>query len=165
MEFVLSTEDQDLLQAYSWNVGSHGYFMAYRRGAGRNGVRRHVLLHHLILQRISVRPGKHYVADHRNGNKLDNRRSNLRWLHPKQSTWNTGGHTKFGYKGVERTRAKQPRFAAYICESRTNKRHLGCFDTPEDAARAHDAAVRATRQGFGRLNFPLPEETTGATSQ
>lgn len=156
---VIDDEDRDLLSAYVWHVGSHGYYTAYRRGAGRVGVRRHVLLHHLILQRIAVQPARHYKADHINGDKLDNRRSNLRWVTPEQSTWNTRAHAQTGYKGVYPVTGYPNRFTAKV-ETRKRRYYLGVFSSVEEAARAYDAKVRELSDGYARVNFPLPGEVS-----
>ena len=148
----ISPADADLLHTHCWFIGTHGYFTGYRRGSGRRGC--HDLLHRVVLERaLGSAPTKRHVADHRNGDKRDNRRSNLRWVTPRQSSWNGRGHSKTGYKGVERTGAKRPRYAAYIT-IQGSKQHLGCFDTPEEAARVYDHVAAKVSRGYARLNFP-----------
>jgi len=106
-------------------------------------------LHHLILPHIS---GK--VVDHINGNTLDNRKENLRYLahwenihnRDKQKN-NTSGfigvrwcHSSKGYQSSIQIRGKRI--------------HFGTFKTAEEAARVRDSYVRANLMGIAKLNFP-----------
>ncbi len=72
-DVMLSPEDEDLLQEHKWVV-----YLGYARS-----LRPAVLLHHLVLARKydgqQPCPDQPY-AMHVNGNKLDNRRENLRFV-------------------------------------------------------------------------------------
>jgi AP2 domain len=69
------------------------------------------------------------------------------WSRPPQSG------TRTGFKGVNWSGAKTHRWQARIM--RNGKRvFLGNFDTPEEAARAYDAAARELFGEHARLNFP-----------
>lgn len=94
------------------------------------------------------------LVDHVNGNGLDNRRANLR---PATSGGNAANRpvrrdSRSGFKGVFPNPIGRP-WRAQICVN-GHKRHLGLYDTAEDAARAYDAAASEAWGEFARLNFP-----------
>lgn len=87
-------------------------------------------------------------ADHISRDRLDNRRSNLRWATKKQNGANMQPRpNSSGYRGVSR-RGTRKKFQAIITL------HLGTFDTAEEAARAYDAKAREIWGEFATLNFP-----------
>lgn len=94
-------------------------------------------------------------VDHINGDGLDNRRSNLR---PATALQNMANKRRYrnntsGFKGVTRNSGTGRPWQASI---RANNRryHLGYHDTPEQAARAYDAAALRLFGEFARPNFP-----------
>jgi hypothetical protein len=92
-------------------------------------------------------------ADHKNRNKLDNRRCNLRPSTVSQNAANwRRTHGKIEYRGVRRQR--NGRFQAMI--GLGGKRvGLGTYDTKEQAAKAYDEAAIREFGEFAVLNFPL----------
>jgi hypothetical protein len=98
------------------------------------------------------------LVDHRNGNGLDNRRANLRPATPGQNNANARRSrlNTSGFKGVS-LHAHSGLWRAYItADGKT--RHLGYFHSPEDGARAYDAAAIELFGEFARPNFPRIEE-------
>jgi hypothetical protein len=94
------------------------------------------------------------LVDHVNGDGLDNRRANLRPATVSQNGANVGlrAHNTSGFKGVT-WHAQRGRWQARIgCGG--DRKHLGLYDSPEDAARAYDCAALAAFGEFARLNFP-----------
>lgn len=79
--------------------------------------------------------------DHINGNKTDNRITNLRAATTAQNQYNRGPakNNSTGFKGV--SPIKNGRFAAQI---KANKKwmYLGAFKTPEEASAAYNEAAR-----------------------
>jgi hypothetical protein len=133
--------------AEAGRIRSDGYrYVGFRQ-------KRH-LAHRLCWAIHTGAPPPDALVDHVNGDKSDNRISNLRIANYSQNNWNQGRHSnnKSGYKGV-RYYKPQRKFHAYIglCSA---KLHLGSFDTAEDAARAYDSAAAELYGEFARLNFP-----------
>jgi len=149
----IDDDDFEEVSRYRWHahrVHAHAPWYAVAnlprpRSTGRNSLRMHMLL-------MGEAPeGK--TVDHRNGNGLDNRRSNLRWATVSEQRWNSGLSRKntSGFKGVsfDKSRGK------YRAQIRVAERYvrLGRFMTAEEAAQAYDRAAREAFGAFARLNF------------
>jgi hypothetical protein len=144
---VALVDDGDLaavLAAGRWRVDPQGQRLYARRNLSAT---RQQKLHRFITGEPP------HDIDHINGNGLDNRRANLRpcddslnLANSRMSKTNTSG-----FKGVSWNKQAK-RWMAYI---RWDYRriHLGYFDTPEDAARAYDAAAIAAWGEYARPNF------------
>ena len=119
-------------------------FYASRKSSRRDGKQRTIRMHTFIT-------GWGYV-DHIDGNGLDNRRRNLRAATSSKNQMNRGmdSDNTSGFKGVHRIRL---RWAAQIGAD-GRKIFLGSFATPQEAARAYDAAAVLHHGEFARLNFP-----------
>jgi len=136
-----------VLSAFKWSVSSYGY-------AGRRVNRTTVYMHREILK-----PEPGIWVDHINGDRLDNRRANLRRCNRRQNAGNSfknkadsasPHHSQ--YKGVTRlNREERERnyWAAYCAG-----RYVGMYATEIEAARAYDDAARKHFGEFARLNFP-----------
>lgn len=95
--------------------------------------------------------------DHINGVKNDNRIANLRGCTQKENSRNAlpSKNNTSGYTGVARMR-NSPNYRAYITVDRTQK-HLGTFQTAEQAATAYNTAAIKYFGRFARLNcLPQP---------
>jgi hypothetical protein len=128
-----------------WHLDADGYVV---RGGGRNKARNEK------LHRVVMNAPKGVEVDHINGDKLDNRKCNLRFVTHTQNCVNAGlrKHNKSGYKGV----SWEPRATAWRVYIRVNGKqiHLGHFKDVEDAARAYDAAAVEAWGEFAFRNFP-----------
>lgn len=140
---LVDAQDAAIVAPFSWyrHANGHGgfYARAYVRGSHKARIYMHALL---------AGPG----ADHRNGDGLDNQRSNLRPATARQNMANQGpraGTSRF--KGVSWF-ARNQVWMAYIRDGRS--RYLGSFKVEEDAARAYDAAALEVWGEYARLNFP-----------
>jgi len=111
--------------------------------------REHGYLHQAVFRLATGRCPKR--VDHKDGNGLNNRRSNLRAATHQQNLRNRGPNrnNKSGYKGVHPL--PSGRFRAAI-HTDGNKRNLGCFDTPRQAAKAYNDAARDLFGEFAWLN-------------
>jgi hypothetical protein len=108
-----------------------------------------VRMHRLILD---AEAGLH--VDHIDGNGLNNQRSNIRLATQSQNLGNrrsAGGETP--YKGVHFLKGASRKTPTWI--ARIQKKYLGSFSTPEDAARAYDRAALETWGEFACTNAML----------
>jgi len=90
------------------------------------------------------------VVDHINGDRKDNRISNLRAATVQQNVANRSHKPKSssGYFGVTKKRKK---WEAKIKHKGKDK-YLGVYDTPEDAAKAYDIAAISMNGEFATIN-------------
>ena len=144
---IVDDEDRDL-ECYRWQHLNSDYAGAHVDG-------RTQLMHRIILERMLDRSlVGNEQADHINGDKLDNRRSNLRLASPKlnQAAKPTQRNNTSGYKGVSLFK-RTGRYMARLCAGGRTQ-WLGYHDTPEEAARAYDQAALEEYGEFAYLNFP-----------
>lgn len=150
---LVSPDDLDRVSAFRWRASSpdrNGRSYAQRthhtgpRSQRKTSV---VLMHRLILEAPTG-----VLVDHINGDRLDNRRENLRLTDHRGNARNRGLHRNntSGFKGVI---FYGGRWYAQIKVDRRN-RGLGGYSAPEDAARAYDRAALHHYGEFASLNFP-----------
>lgn len=104
---------------------------------------RHMFSRKVMMHRFVLDAPHGIEVDHINGDKLDNRRANLRLCTDSQNRMNVERFksNKSGFKGVHRAKNK---WRAEI---------NGYFDAAEDAARAYDRAALELFGEFARTNF------------
>jgi hypothetical protein len=141
---LVDNADLDLLNRFTWVYQSSGYASA-QTGGRKN--RKTFLMHRLLTEAPDD-----CVVDHKNGNKLDNRRSNLRVTSSSNNLANSKirKDNSSGYKGVY-LHTKNKNWIARI--QRNNKMvHLGSFDNPHDAARMYNFWAKDMFGEYARLN-------------
>lgn len=142
-ETIVDLCDRPIVEPYLWHMGTHGY-------ATRHEGDHKVYVHQTLP--IDVPEGME--VDHKNRNKLDNRRCNLRPALHFQNCCNTVWalpHKTSRFRGVTWDKSKR-KWAAQI-KSRGATKHLGRFDSEEQAARIWDEAARSSRGEFALTNF------------
>lgn len=145
---IVDAADAERVLAHRWRAKVSGRTVYAQRGVQRSdGTWRQQSLHSFLTG--------YARTDHRNGDGLDNRRSNLR-----EATAGENGRNRridrdntSGFKGVC-WHKRDRRWQASIRVGGRSPRHLGYFPTPEEAARAYDAAARELHGEFATLNFP-----------
>jgi hypothetical protein len=137
----VSPEDVELAQSYNWH-SSRGYAITVTN-------KKTYYLHRLILN-----PPDSLFTDHINGDRLDNRRSNLRIATASQNRQNAAGKSsgrRSRYKGVMWYERKDKWFAQITVNGRI--RHIAYYHSEENAARAYDNAALFYFGQFARTNF------------
>ena len=144
---LVDEADYDAVAQFKWTYAktSRAREYAARWVRREDGSRSTIYMHRFIL---GATRGKQ--VDHKNGDGLDNRRENLRFATSSQNNANRD-HPGPGYRGVYND-SRTGRYVARI-KVRRRMRHLGCFDTAEEAACAYDTAARAAFGPFARPNF------------
>lgn len=134
----------DYLMQWKWCLGK-GY--AIRFSGRKNGKKNLPMHHHVIEVPVGME------CDHRDGNRLNNQRANLRVATHAQNQCNIAPYRKdktSQYKGVRRNRN---RWQALIKVNQVTFL-LGRFDDQEEAAKAYDQAAKLHFGEFAYLNFP-----------
>ena len=136
---LVDKEDYDFLSQFNWNFNGRYAKMTVNEG----GKYKTVLMHSLIM---NTPKGK--VTDHINGDKLDNRKENLRIVSQKKNMWNGKGDktNPSGYKGVT---WYEPRKKWRV---RVNREYVGLFDCKKEAAKAYNEKAKELQGEFAYLN-------------
>lgn len=130
---------------YAWFNPSTKSFYAVRTEV-ENGKKRTVYMHRLI-----TRPSGRLVVDHKNGNTLDNRGSNLRLCTQRENV--RAGKGKKGasvHKGVIWNKQRK-KWQARIFDG-DKSIHLGLFEDEKDAATAYNGAAKKLFSKFAYKN-------------
>lgn len=127
-ELIVDDGDRALIDQFTWHVNAWGY--ARTAAKQSDGSYRGVLMHRMILD---AREGE--CVDHINGNKLDNRRSNLRIAPPH--------HNRRPYKGRKFKGVYMEKSGRWRSQTKFGKRtfYFGTFDDQISAAKAYNDGV------------------------
>ena len=132
-KFIINSDDyENFIKNYSFCLNTDGYVVYSSRKDGLNGK---------LLSRIIMGEPAGMDVDHKNLNKLDNRRENLRVCTNQQNQFNknkTKSNTS-GFKGVSFYKPTQ-KFRASISIDGKQK-HLGLFITAEAAHEEYKKAA------------------------
>ena len=141
VKFFYDPEDEELVRRHTWVLSKRGYIITSVN-------RKKVCLHRMLIP-----ADRGFDIDHINGDKLDNRRCNLRVCTHQQNTFNQKCRctNTSGYMGVSKHKAAN-KYEAYINLS-ARKIYLGLYETAEEAARVRDRAALFYYGEFANLNF------------
>jgi len=136
-EFYFDLEDFDKIKNFYWHVENE---YVIRRIRVKKTKRKRINMHHLVFKESVL------MLDHINGNKSDNRKSNLRPCNKSQNAMNSRlpKNNTSGYKGVNKHQGK---FTARIKANGINY-YLGIFD---DIKEAVNARKQAEQKYFGEF--------------
>jgi hypothetical protein len=144
---LVDDEDFERMKEYKWYLSSHGYAVRIVHVSGshtkKNIVQRGIMAHREIM---NLKAGDGIIVDHKNRDRLDNQKLNLRLTNLYGNAWNTS-RENIGRIGVYQDSKNCFRsFAGNKC--------LGYYKTEKDAALAYDKYVREIRGEFAVLNYP-----------
>lgn len=144
---LVDAEDVARVDERVWHRNAQGYAVSNVRDGDRAMLR----MHRFVLGVADDDPCE---VDHRNRNRLDNRKANLRRSDRRQNGANLSRkkNNTSGFIGVTRC-ASTGRWKARV---KVDHREvwLGRFGSAEDAARAYDEAAKQHHGEFASLNFP-----------
>lgn len=145
---IVDAADYEWLNQWQWHARSDGYvWYAARHERLPDGTQVTIRMHRQILGAV---PGA--LVDHCDMNGLNNRRSNLRLasMQENQRNRNAQSNNTSGYKGVSWHQRHGKWYAHITVDGR--RKHLGHFDTAEEAANAYNEAACIHYGEFARLN-------------
>ena len=147
---IVDNEDYADISQYHWYIRIRKRYGAdiYRRLSRKEG-RKKIVIHRHILGLSTNDPN----VDHVNGNRFDNRRSNLRLATQAENSWNRHiCNSASGFYGVYPAHKSRKWIATIMKHGRIS--YLGSFNSKKQAAIRRDTATIALHQNFGTLNFP-----------
>jgi hypothetical protein len=137
-QVLFDEEDAKKLTGHKWHITKKGYCAAYSN--------KYIFMHRLIL------PITNGVIDHINGNKLDNRKANLRVATHAENMRNRKiqKNNKSGYRGVH-----QKKDGYWYAQIKINGEQifLGAYKSAEQAADAYNKKAEEAYGDFRRGFF------------
>jgi flagellar basal body P-ring protein FlgI len=146
LEIIVDENMKYLLLEKKWRISHFGYAVhSYREASKVKTIR----IHRVIL---GVTDPK-VIIDHINGNKLDNRKCNLRIVTVSQNAMNskkTNKPTTSIYKGVSKC-SDRDKYIAMI-KHNGKRLNLGRFNTEVEAALAYNIAAKKYFGEYAKIN-------------
>lgn len=140
---LVDNDDFEKVSCFKWSY-THGYA---RRIEKIDGIKKLVYLHRFIIA-----PKDDYVTDHINGDKLDNRKQNLRVCLQSENLMNRKlrGNSKSGFKGVywNKEKKKWHSQVSFMGQRISGK----YFSKKEDAAKDYNTNALKLCPEFSKLN-------------
>lgn len=143
---LVDDEDYNNLMQHKWFAIKHrGSFYAGRQPDGPHKGRKIIFMHRYLMDCPAS-----LEVDHKDLNKLNNQRSNLRICTRRENSVNIKGWGKSIFLGVEVRKSGSFHAKIRVFGKRI---YLGAFKEEEAAARAYDEAAKIYHGEFANLNF------------
>lgn len=153
---LVDDEDYEFLMNWKWHfLVRPNDDSGYAQSNTRNEIGRKVMIY---MHRLIMKTPKGMEVDHRDTNKLNNQKYNLRNVTRLKNSMNRESHkdSTSKHKGVcwDKSRNK------WLATIKANNRRifLGRFDREDDAGLAYDIAAIEYFKEFAHLNFPEVSE-------
>jgi hypothetical protein len=145
---VLDDDDWENIKHLKWYISPLGYAVSGNWNKETKNAS------HITMHRFIMCPAKGLEIDHINGNKLDNRRCNLRIVTHQQNMSNIKKKhkSKSIYKGLS-WKTNENRWVVRV-KFNYKEYYVGRFLDEIDAAHAYDFAALQLFGEFANLNFP-----------
>lgn len=146
---IVDEADYEWLNQWKWFVSAQGYAARNQYIGYKNGVQNQKI--HL-MHRVIMKTSSGLQVDHINGDRLDNRKCNLRNSSHGQNQQNRGSNknTSSKYKGVHWSKCARKWIVEIMSER--EKKYIGCFCNEEDAALAYNEAAKKYHGEFAYQN-------------
>ena len=149
---LIDDDDFKQLNKWEWKINNDGYVYRYDKLTKTQLFMARVVLKlpSYVVGKGKLRKGRLY-CDHINGNRLDNRKENLRIVSFYQNLLNKSiyKNNKSGFKGVR----KNGKYFRATITINGKKVHLGCDKSAYECAKLYDKAAKYYFSEFARLNF------------
>ena len=141
-EFICDASDYGKVVSTTWHVTKYGY--------ARGNINGKMIFFHDYIMGISLEDG--LFCDHINGDRLDNRKCNLRKVTSQQNSLNKSVYVNnsTGHKGVHKSQNKKKWIAVIGKDGR--QYHLGTFNTFDEAVSARKSAEDELFGEYRRLD-------------
>lgn len=128
---IFDASDEDLISRFSWYMNPQGYAIAATKPGKSGEKRKTITMHGLVMMRPVG-----CIIDHINGNKLDNRKDNLRYCSYSENSMNAKKKSRYGiptsqHKGVSWHVRGHWQIVVRIAGKIT---YIGKYDTEQEAA-------------------------------
>lgn len=122
-ESMVDVDMQDIIKDKRWSLNSQGYAVSHLDG-------KLIFLHHLVMEAENK---EGLVIDHKDKNKLNNRKENLRLIEKQKNHINHNGYSnnKSGFTGVTLDKGRNKWKALIHIEGK--QKLIGRFENIEDA--------------------------------
>jgi len=147
LDVLIDAEDFDRVTALKWHPITKDGLTYIKRTTWRKGRFKALFLHNFVFGNLA----NAHILDHRDGNTLNNQKSNLRVCTASQNAMNRKlrSDNKTAYKGVT-IRKETGRFRVSISVDK-RRINLGTFDTAEAAYAVYCEAAVKYHGEFARL--------------
>lgn len=158
---AIDEEDFWYISQFNWVMSTDGYAKrTVKKEKNGRKYNSYIYMHRELMSQFLT--SKKNIVDHINGDRLDNRKSNLRICSSKENNRNrhcTSGASK--YKGIC-YRISTHRWIARIQNGKGKREYLGAYLTEEEAAMAYNRRAKKLFGRFAHLNDIHKKEVSKA---